>query len=61
MPRYRLRTLLILLAVLPPLIGGSIAGLIAVDKWVKGEYAKILAKDAAVQTTRIRGAFTKDD
>jgi hypothetical protein len=45
--RYRLRTLLILMAVLPPLIGGPIAAYMALDRWVKGEYAKVFARQRA--------------
>jgi hypothetical protein len=39
--RYRLRTLLIVAALAPMVIGGPIAIYISVDRWVKGEYKKV--------------------
>jgi hypothetical protein len=39
--RYRVRTLLIAVAILPPLIGIPIGAYLAIDRWVKGEYKKV--------------------
>jgi len=42
MLRYKLRTLLILAALLPAVVGGVIASYLALDRWVKSEYTRIL-------------------
>ena len=39
--QFRLRTLLIVLAVAPAVIGGPIGAYLAIDRWVKGEYTKM--------------------